>query len=105
MSGSSPAATTAGRRGPNSMSTATDLLVKQFWPTTICSRMWTEHRREAADIIEFLYQLKAKETAAIASGVAPGAKSAVGLFESNFNLFTVEHAGLNKLKAFIGQTV
>jgi uncharacterized protein (TIGR02466 family) len=81
------------------------LVVKQFWPTTICSRIWADHTAQAPGIIEFLYQVKSNQTKRIASGVAPGAKSASGLFESNFDLFAADHAGLNKLKAFIGQTV
>jgi uncharacterized protein (TIGR02466 family) len=82
-----------------------DLIAKQFWATTFFSRLWADHAAEAPGIIECLYRLKANETARIASGVAPGAKSAHGLFESNFDLFAADHAGLNKLKVFIGQTV
>jgi uncharacterized protein (TIGR02466 family) len=82
-----------------------DLVVKQFWPTTFYSRAWADHAAEAPGIIAHLYALKARETARIASGVAPGAKSSFGLFESNFDLFAEDHPGLNKLKAFIGQTV
>ena len=87
------------------MAAPQDLVVKQFWPTTFYSRLWSEHAQEAAAIIEFLYSVRSGETNRIASGVAPAAKSSTGLFESNFNLFAADHLGLNKLKAFIGETV
>jgi uncharacterized protein (TIGR02466 family) len=87
------------------MSLPSDLVVKQFWPTTFYSRPWSEHPAEAPGIIEYLYGLKANQTARIASGVAVGAKSSAGLFESNFDLFAADHSGLNKLKTFVGQTV
>jgi uncharacterized protein (TIGR02466 family) len=87
------------------MATPSDLVVKQFWPTTFYSRTWADHPTEAPGLIEYCYALRARESARIASGVAPGAKSPYGLFESNFDLFAGDHPGLNKLKAFIGQTV
>lgn len=87
------------------MTSTTDLLIMQFWPTTFYSRVWPEHRAEAAGIVEFLYQLRAKQNGNIASGVALGSKSAQGLFEGTFDLFAADHPGLNKLKAFIGQSV
>jgi uncharacterized protein (TIGR02466 family) len=87
------------------MSAPPELMVKQFWPTTFYSRMWHEHPAEAPGIIDHLYRLKATLSTRIASGVAPGAKSSYGLFESDFELFAGDHPGLNKLKAFIGQTV
>ena len=87
------------------MSAPAELMVKQFWPTTFYSRLWLDHSAEAPEIIAHLYRLKAAETARIASGVAPGAKSSFGLFESNFDLFAESHSGLSRLKAFIGQSV
>lgn len=82
-----------------------DVAIKQFWPTTFFSRLWSEHSTESAEIINFLYQLKSREPNQIASGIAIGAKSSTGLYESNFDLFSQDHPGLNKLKIFIGQTV
>src|SRR5262245_10029697 len=87
------------------MTLPADLSIRQFWPTTFYHRTWSEHAAEAPGIIQLLYDLRARATARIASGVAPGAKSAHGLFESDFDLFAHDHAGLNKLKAFVGQTV
>src|SRR5262245_18366272 len=87
------------------MNPAAEMTVKQFWTTTFYSRAWTEHANYAASIISLLYQLRAKEPQQIASGVAPGAKSSVGLYESNFDLFAGDDPGLNKLKAFVIETV
>src|SRR6478672_2126684 len=87
------------------MSTPPDLNVKQFWPTTFYTRLWGDHAAEAPGIIEYCYALRARQAANIASGVAVAAKSAHGLYESDFDLFAGDHPGLNRLKAFIGQTV
>jgi uncharacterized protein (TIGR02466 family) len=87
------------------MDPTSELVVKQFWPTTFYSRAWGEHAAEAPGIIEYLLRLREAEKDRIASGVAPGSKSSYGLFESRFDLFAGSHPGLNRLKAFIGQTV
>src|SRR5439155_4739018 len=103
-----PASAGQGRsaaRGHDPMSTPLDLNVKQFWPTTFYTRLWGEHPAEAPGIIEYCYALKGRGEANIASGVAVAAKSPYGLYESHFDLFAGDHPGLNKLKAFIGQTV
>ncbi len=83
------------------------LQFKQFWATTFFYRMWEEHSQEAPGIIEFLYAKKAEANAPanIVSGIATKAKSAEGLYESDFDLFACDHPGLNKLKGFIGKTV
>jgi uncharacterized protein (TIGR02466 family) len=77
----------------------------QIWATTLFYARWQEHAAEAPGVIEHLYALRAQETTSIASGVAPGAKSREGLFESRFDLFNSEHPGLRKLIAFIGSTL
>jgi uncharacterized protein (TIGR02466 family) len=82
-----------------------DLVAKHFWPTTFFTRPWPGHLSEAAGILSFLYELKSKASSSIASGVAPAAKSSMGLFESDFDLFAADHPGLSKLKAFIAETV
>src|SRR5262245_18051674 len=82
-----------------------DITARQFWPTTFYHRLWGEHAAEAPGIIQLLYELKARESASIASGVAPGAKSSFGLSESNFDLFVYDHPDLNKLRAFLRQSV
>jgi uncharacterized protein (TIGR02466 family) len=87
------------------MSTPFDLTPRQFWATPFYQRLWQEHPTEAPGIIAHLYELKARETARIASGVAPAAKSAAGLFESNFDLFSTNHSGLARLVAFAAETV
>ena len=82
-----------------------NMKAQHLWSTTLFFPRWPEHEKEAPRIIEFLYQLKSQESENIASGVAPGAKSQQGLFESKFNLFTMDHPGLNKLKVFIGNSL
>jgi uncharacterized protein (TIGR02466 family) len=82
-----------------------DLVEKQFWPTTFFSRAWGDHPAEAAGLIALCYELRSGQQARIASGVAPGAKSSAGLYESDFDLFAHDHPGLNRLKTFIGATV
>jgi len=83
-----------------------ELRPKTYWETTVFSRKYRDHERDAASIIEHLYELKAKEKANIASGIATGSKSKEGLFESTFDLFEkTQHAGLKQLVAFIESSV
>jgi uncharacterized protein (TIGR02466 family) len=77
----------------------------QFWATPFYQRHWAEHAAEAPGIVAHLYELKNRESSHIASGVAPAAKSAEGLFESNFDLFASSHPGLAKFVAFATETV
>ena len=83
------------------MTQPTDVQVKQLWPTTFYVRAWPAHVVEGPVLVDFLYGLKAKASANIASGVAAGAKSALGLFESHFDLFGCPHAGLARLRTFL----
>lgn len=87
------------------MTVPPDFVVKQFWPTTFYQRSWLEHAARASALIECLYALKAKATTNIASGVAPAAKSAQGLFESDFDLFDVSDANLQALRRFCDEAV
>jgi uncharacterized protein (TIGR02466 family) len=87
------------------MADPTDLTARVFWATTFIQRAWADHAREAPAIIEHLYGIKARSKGAIASGVAPGAKSPAGLFESDFDLFKDGHPGLGRLRVFIEQTL
>jgi len=87
------------------MSTPNELTPIRFWATSFYQRLWTDHAAEAPGIIAHLYELKSRETARIASGVAPAAKSATGLFESNFDLFASPHPGLAKFAAFAAESV
>ena len=56
-------------------------------------------------LLDCLNALKAKAAANIASGVAPAAKSAHGLFESDFDLFDVGDANVQALRGFCDETV
>jgi uncharacterized protein (TIGR02466 family) len=86
------------------MASPFDLTPRQLWPTTLFHRVWPDHAREGPGILEFLYRLRGEATGVV-SGVAPAAKSAHGLFESDFDLFARDHPGLKRLMAFIGQSV
>jgi uncharacterized protein (TIGR02466 family) len=81
------------------------MIVKQFWPTTLFSRLWADHAAEAPGLIQHLYRIRDAAPARIASGVAPAAKSASGLFESDFDLLDDDHSGLRRLRFFIQDTV
>lgn len=74
----------------------------QLWATTLFFAHWAEHKQKAPAILKHLYELKSRETARIASGVSPAAKSATGLFESPFNLFLTHNPELHQLNDFIG---
>jgi uncharacterized protein (TIGR02466 family) len=87
------------------MTLVDDLKPLQFWATPFYQRPWRDHPAEASGIISHLYDLRARETARIASGVAPAAKSASGLFESQFDLFADPHPGLAKFAAFADESV
>jgi uncharacterized protein (TIGR02466 family) len=83
-----------------------ELRPKTYWETTVFTRKYRDHDKDAASIIEHLYALKSGATANIASGIAPGSKSKDGLFESTFDLFeTTQHPGLRRLIAFIESSV
>ena len=82
-----------------------EIQIRQLWPTTFFVRKWKDHAKEADGIVEYLYELKSKADQNIASGIAPKAKSEVGLFESEFDLFQENHGGLARLKAFINETI
>ena len=87
------------------MISSSELVAKQFWPTTFFSRNWPSHSIEAPSLLDFLYAQRSNEKSRIASGIAPAAKSSAGLFESNFDLLAADHPGLSRLKAFICETV
>ena len=82
-----------------------DLSAEMCWPTVFFHRTWRDHPAEAPGIIDFLYWLRAGQPAPIASGVAVRAKSAGGLYESGFDLFTKPHPGLGKLLGFVSETL
>lgn len=84
----------------------TDLIPRTVWPTTLFTRRYRDHARDAASIIAHLYELKAQEHENIASGVAPAMKSENGLFESKLDLFErTSHPQLQRLVAFIESSI
>ena len=91
--------------GGPAMSTAFDLTPRQFWATPFYQRVWQDHPAQAPGIISHLRDLQARESAPIASGISPAAKSSAGLFESNFDLFATPHPGLAKFVAFAAESV
>lgn len=82
-----------------------DLGGRKSWPTMFFHRRWQDHAAEMPGILDYLFQLRKSAKANIVSGVAPMAKSMQGLFESDFELFKKEHAGLRKLITWIEQTI
>jgi uncharacterized protein (TIGR02466 family) len=76
-----------------------------LWPTILYSSAWPDHARQASAILAHLYELKAAQTANVASGIATSAKSRHGLFESDFRLLESTHSGLVQLKAFLEEAV
>ncbi len=82
-----------------------DLTGTQVWPTMFFHRRWSLHAQEAPSIIAFLTQLKAEQEQTIESGVAIGAKSSHGLYESHFDLFLNQNTSLQRLVKFIASTL
>lgn len=85
------------------MAGSRELGIHHAWATTFYQRDWPEHAAEAPAIIARLYERRAADSAAIASGVAPNAKA--GLYESDFDLFADNHPGLRKLADFCRETL
>ncbi len=81
------------------------LSVLPAWPTLFFHRTWKEQAAEAPGIVEHLYRLREGASGRIASGIATGAKSAYGLYESTFDLFESDHPGLIKLAGFIRESL
>jgi uncharacterized protein (TIGR02466 family) len=82
-----------------------DLAGRQSWPTMFFYRRWQDHAAEAPGILQLLYELRGSAASGIASGVAPSAKAAHGIYESDFDLFKRDHAGMRKLVGWIEQTL
>ncbi len=79
--------------------------VLSIWTTQLFQRTWPEIKQVGPAIIEYLYELRGQQTAAIASGVAESAKSSFGLFESDFDLLDLPHDGLRRLRAFFIESI
>ena len=77
----------------------------QLWPSMLFTRLWDRHAVEAPRIIEYLLQLREKQSARIESRIAVGSKSADGLYESDFDLFLRPTEHLQRLVSFISQSL
>lgn len=82
-----------------------ELKAHLLWPTMLFTAHWPEHDRYVDALRRFVYDLAAEQDRAIASDVAPSAKAASGLTESDLALFERSHPALDALKRFIGATV
>lgn len=78
-----------------------DLRGTQVWPTMFFTRRWNLYAQEAPSLLAYLRRLQADQSKTIDSGVAVGAKSAHGLYESNFDLFLQQESSLQSLVKFI----
>jgi uncharacterized protein (TIGR02466 family) len=87
------------------MTAVAPLVCHPFWATNFYAFPWADHGQVAPELIAYLYSLRDQQSQRVSSGVAVGAKSSYGLFESDFDLFAREHEGLAKLKAFIVDSV
>jgi uncharacterized protein (TIGR02466 family) len=81
------------------------IATKTFWASQLFTRIWDDHPLHLQALSELFYQIEGKSKSAIESGVAPKAKAGMGLYESDFDLFTTEHTSLNALKQFIIETL
>ncbi len=71
----------------------------------VFNRRWDRLDQHVDDIVAYLYHLKSEAKTNIASGVAVTAKSMDGLFESDFELFESENAGIRALRGWIDGTI
>ena len=76
-----------------------------FWGTHFFAFSWKHHSAMSPEIISYLYELRTAQSRNIASEVAPAAKSAAGLYESDFDLLKRDHVGLQLLRGFIEECV
>ena len=88
-----------------STSKAYDLNGVQAWPTMFFTRRWDAIHTDGQKVIAYLKRLKSEQRKTIESGIAVGAKSGTGLYESNFDLFTQEEESLQRLVKFIELTL
>lgn len=87
------------------MNASPSLGVKQLWATTLYTRMWDDHPAESPALVSLFRETRANSASTIASGIAPMAKPAKGLYESDFDLFKTGHPSVAGLKRFIVETV
>lgn len=77
----------------------------QLWPTMIFTRLWEQSHVENPLITQCIGRLKASQQQRIDSGVAVSAKSAHGIFESDFDLLKHNDPSLQRLSQFIQATL
>lgn len=77
----------------------------QLWPTMLFTRHWDKHEEQAPAILHYLRELRDQQAKPIESRIAIGAKSAKGLYESDFDLFSKPNADLQRLVEFISGTL
>ncbi|MFZ4733513.1 MAG: hypothetical protein EBR86_12715 [Planctomycetia bacterium] len=77
----------------------------QAWPTMFFLRQWPEFALWRGPIIDHLTNLKRRQAAVVDSGVARDSKSATGLIEGDFDLFTHSAGELAAVIDFIRSTV
>lgn len=87
------------------MAETREIGVKQAWSTLFYQRVWSHHSAEVAKLVEHIYRLKDRQREAIESQVATAAKSASGLYESQFDFFDDPHPELQQLVGFIRETI
>jgi uncharacterized protein (TIGR02466 family) len=79
--------------------------VQRLWPTIFYVFQRPDHAAAAPALIDYLYELRRQQEGQIASGVAPKAKSAHGLYEGDFDLLSRDHESIKKLRAFFVQCI
>jgi uncharacterized protein (TIGR02466 family) len=77
----------------------------QVWPSLFFTRRWSLQETEGPQLLAYLKGLRDAQVARIESRIAVGAKSASGLYESNFDLFLQQNESLQKLVIFIEVTL
>lgn len=87
------------------MKASPSLGIKQLWTTTLYTRVWDDHEAVSPSLIELFHRIQTRSPHPIASAVAPMAKSTRGLFESEFDLFQINHPAISQLVRFIEETV
>jgi uncharacterized protein (TIGR02466 family) len=73
----------------------------QLWPSILFFQLWPNYSEYRAILTHGIRELKAKQNVPIESRIALGAKPNRGLYESHFDLFSLEVPGLPNLVQFI----
>jgi uncharacterized protein (TIGR02466 family) len=73
----------------------------QLWPSMIFFQLWPELNRFRYVLSKAILDLKHQQSSAIESNIALNAKPRSGLYESNFDLFSMDIPGIADLSRFI----